>query len=115
MTAPDLLPCPFCGGEAKIDGTSWTPRDGKDQAWATCKKCGTYGPSSTNAITAWNTRAALSTSPEVQELIRAAVEVERERCASLAGCYDLTPGLEAPNARNQSARDIAAAIRLPKP
>ncbi len=52
-----LLPCPFCGGEAKIDGTSWTTRDGKDQAWATCKKCGTYGPSSADAIAAWNRRS----------------------------------------------------------
>ncbi len=52
-----LKPCPFCGGEAHIDGTSWTTRDGKDQAWVTCKKCHTYGPSSTDAIAAWNRRA----------------------------------------------------------
>ena len=58
--APELLPCPFCGGEAHIDGTSWTTRDGKDQAWVTCKSCKTYGPSSTNAIAAWNRRAALA-------------------------------------------------------
>lgn len=72
--APELLPCPFCGGEAHIDGTSWTTRDGKDQAWATCRKCGTYGPSSTDAVAAWNRRAptALAASPEVQALLREA-------------------------------------------
>jgi Lar family restriction alleviation protein len=52
----ELKPCPFCGGEGKIDGTSWTTRDGKEQAWVTCKKCGAYGPSSTDAIAAWNRR-----------------------------------------------------------
>lgn len=72
--APELLSCPFCGGEAHIDGTSWTTRDGKDQAWATCRKCGTYGPSSTDAVAAWNRRAptALAASPEVQALLREA-------------------------------------------
>jgi len=76
MKAPELLPCPFCGGEAHIDGTSWTTRDGKDQAWATCKKCGTYGPSSPDAIAAWNRRAApetLAASPEVAALVAEAV------------------------------------------
>lgn len=48
-----LKPCPFCGGEGHIDGTSWTTRDGKDQAWVTCKSCNTYGPSSTDAVAAW--------------------------------------------------------------
>ena len=87
MDAPELLPCPFCGGAAHVDGTSWTTRDGKDQAWATCKKCGTYGPSSTNAIAAWNRRAtpeALAADPAVKALVEAAVAAERERCVAIA-------------------------------
>ena len=62
MTA-DLLPCPFCEGEAHIDGTSWTTRDGKDQSWVTCRKCGTYGPSSTDQVGAWNRRALPAPEP----------------------------------------------------
>lgn len=80
---PELLPCPFCGGEAHIDGTSWTTRNGKDQAWVTCKKCHTYGPSSTDATAAWNRRAtpdALAASPEVAALIAAAILDAQLRC-----------------------------------
>lgn len=29
-TAPELKPCPFCGGEAGMDGTSWRASDGND-------------------------------------------------------------------------------------
>lgn len=55
---PDLLSCPFCGGEAHIDGTSWRPTDGAEVAWVTCKRCDAYGPTLPlkEAIAAWNRR-----------------------------------------------------------
>ena len=51
-----LLPCPFCGGEARISSNPST--------YATCTKCGCDGPwnddgNEAEAIAAWNTRAAL--------------------------------------------------------
>ena len=74
----DLLPCPFCGGEAYIDGTSWTTRDGKDQSWVTCMKCGTYGPSSTDAIAAWNRRAIPATDEREKALREAAAMFDED-------------------------------------
>ena len=55
----ELKPCPFCGGEAHIDGTSWRPTDGAEVAWVTCKRCDAYGPTLPlkEAIAAWNRRA----------------------------------------------------------
>lgn len=54
----ELKPCPFCGGEAHIDGTSWRPTDGAEVAWVTCKRCDAYGPTLPlkEAIAAWNRR-----------------------------------------------------------
>lgn len=52
-----LLPCPFCGGEAAIDGT----RYGYPAShWAKCSNCGSCTTEYTNrasAARAWNTRA----------------------------------------------------------
>jgi len=86
----DLMPCPFCGGEA-----SFKPRSFK----ASCGRCGAHVPngavSSNEAIAAWNTRTA-------QAQIDAAVLVERERCAKIADVL-AHPSL--------SGLNIAAAIR----
>lgn len=50
----ELLPCPFCGGEAEIRGD--------DVLFVQCAKCGTrygdrYYATKAEAIAAWNTRA----------------------------------------------------------
>lgn len=54
----ELKPCPFCGGEAHIDGTTWRPSDGEEVAWVVCKLCNAYGPTFPvkEAIAAWNRR-----------------------------------------------------------
>jgi len=59
MTIPELLPCPFCGGEAELISPTETDR------WAqvSCKMCGCRGteyPAAVeHAVAAWNKRAPL--------------------------------------------------------
>ncbi len=50
----ELKPCPFCGGEALIDG------DLLGASWVICRECGASGAqedSDAEAIAAWNRRA----------------------------------------------------------
>lgn len=82
-----LLPCPFCGGDAKLikaDRPSYTPHS---EGWYVICKCGaslgfhgnddeynTYGdfPHELRAIQAWNTRAGLGNEREkaLEQLVR---------------------------------------------
>lgn len=65
----ELLPCPFCGGEAKLR-VSW----GGHAPRAACQKCGAegvYGETIIEAAEKWNTRT-----PDVA--------AEREACAQVA-------------------------------
>lgn len=69
--APDLLPCPFCGGEASIRLNRW--RTGQPaSAWAGCDACRVYVQGVTvdwrnsdgskeraHSIAAWNRRAPM--------------------------------------------------------
>ena len=60
MTAPDLKPCPFCGGEAEI----WRAHRGLT-AWIACMgRCAVLVSkeytADEEAIAAWNTRAPLA-------------------------------------------------------
>jgi hypothetical protein len=74
----DLLPCPFCGGEA-----SFKPRSFK----ASCDRCGAHVPngavSSNEAIAAWNTRvpvqALLDTAEPAMAEALAALEADNVR------------------------------------
>jgi Lar family restriction alleviation protein len=77
--APDLLPCPFCGGEAKFyhrpDDSGWSNTD-----WVSCAgDCGAstcMHETKEEAIAAWNTRSddlIKERSDEVQAAVAAAL------------------------------------------
>ena len=59
-----LLPCPWCGGEARVVGVGkWR--------YAVCKKCTIEGPVKMDideARLAWNTRAPILTPEELEGL-----------------------------------------------
>lgn len=62
-----LKPCPFCGGEAIIDGCDET-------LWITiCKKCNAsigYKETECEAIDAWNSRVEPTFTPDELDAIR---------------------------------------------
>lgn len=65
---PDLLPCPFCGGEAFVsEDNSGTAR------WVSCGDCECDGPVCSGlqqVVAAWNSRTALTLTPEQVERAR---------------------------------------------
>jgi Lar family restriction alleviation protein len=125
---PELLPCPFCGGEAS---TRYI-RDGRE-AW--CRGCGAAGasafhgpltipPAEDRAIAAWNRRAARSIPRAVKALVADAEARGMERAANMVALAPLaylphSPGAVAffadPTGTLNSAADAiraeAAAIR----
>ena len=109
--AHELLPCPFCGGEAHTETYIV-------EAKAGCRTCrvaairghSPYGEDGlTKAVTVWNTPADL-----IPAMIAAAVAKERERCAVVAGREGVYPELNVyaggPDWYRHGKR-IAAAIR----
>lgn len=79
MTAPDLKPCPFCGGEAYL-------RSDVSHSKAYFIGCSTvdcfgeihWGQTKNEAIAGWNTRADL-----IPAMLAEAVQAEREACAEM--------------------------------
>lgn len=56
----ELLPCPFCGGEAKPSGERF---ENTILSWVYCTSCGAaggYRHTEAEAIAAWNSRAPMS-------------------------------------------------------
>ena len=69
MMGDVLKPCPFCGGEDMMVGSTF--RDD----WMTCLDCNAAGPycaTEAEAITAWNTRADAGCIAELVEALEAA-------------------------------------------
>lgn len=66
---PELLPCPFCGGEPWL----YDNEDGPSNVM--CDHCCCDGPLGNNqdAVSAWNRRAARTLTPEQVERARKAI------------------------------------------
>jgi len=89
MSAPELKPCPFCGGEA--EATNYVI-----EASVACKKCdatitkehGQYDDTGYDAaIVAWNTRADLC-DPTQDERVRALVKAAEAQLDYMDMCND---------------------------
>lgn len=86
--ARELLPCPFCGGEAeRID---FGPGDAENEGGSciACRRCQASGPVEfsfkENFIANWNRRAALRAAPEGYVLVPVEPTPERMAAAALA-------------------------------
>src|SRR5688572_7024468 len=81
-SAIELLPCPFCGGEAVISDNNTGL-----VFYVRCKQCRSAGPAercATDAAATWNTRSALSYSEEPSpEMIEAGVKEARKNMSLL--------------------------------
>jgi Lar family restriction alleviation protein len=74
--AADLLPCPFCGGEAEYDNSDDGPYE-----WIACTECGARGPTNNynsnglgGCLEAWNRR------PQEDAAALEAASVAAEAC-----------------------------------
>jgi len=105
MESEKLLPCPFCGGEARYEWHS------ADPCWIECNACGAVGPNDTHTTTeanaaAWNARAPAD--------LRSALEAELKEARSIiAQLHSALPGTfyTAPlHARARAFLDARAAL-----
>ena len=97
MSAIELLPCPFCGGEAKTHGPY-----GWSRLWCISHNCTAFYnsaseafkdfPSEAVAITAWNRRTDLS-----QAAVAAALEAAKAAIADICPHADIPGGNTVPN------------------
>lgn len=83
----ELLPCPFCGGEANLDELTPTPYNDQHSTYYSvgCINCGIgfYENTEDEAIAAWNSRANLGSCEN--ELI---VRCENCKHYNRIGCSD---------------------------
>lgn len=104
MTTPTLLPCPFCGGRAKIT----TVRRGNyrregDNHQGLCNRCKARGPliqdSEQAAADAWNAQSLVAA-----EQMRTALRFY----ADVANWRAPLPGMDSPVAQDGGVKAIAA-------
>jgi len=89
MTTPtdisaELKPCPFCGGQGKLETDHYTDDEDMDvfQYSVNCRQCDLYFvPAETQqaAIALWNTRAADAQNADLRREIDAQAEALRQR------------------------------------
>jgi Lar family restriction alleviation protein len=113
MNAPDLLPCPFCGGAVTLRHYIHK----YDDAFVYCDVCEIEGARTSNndtAIAAWNRRdpavilAAAMELPEVKALVEATSVVDAY-LALVKGTGRLHPNLEA------ASEDLTRALAASSP
>jgi Lar family restriction alleviation protein len=69
----ELKPCPFCGGEAKIEEIPGTPFTDESYAWGVgCNECniGWYEEQKSEAIAKWNRRTQPENKPLTLDELR---------------------------------------------
>lgn len=93
----ELLPCPFCGGEADLDEIPGSPFTTETYSWgAGCKDCniGWYNENKAEAIAAWNKRA-VKLNMSVEKLAEVLVKIDDDEnplgycksdCEEVDGC-----------------------------
>jgi len=98
MVTPELLPCPFCGGDEFLILSNTLI--GEHSFWGVECGCHVFGPTATlraEAIAAWNTRAQETLSPEhprlgreemLERYLRRARRVIGERPSKIADDID---------------------------
>jgi hypothetical protein len=110
MMSDELLPCPFCRGEGRLEQMVIGWRVGCPPA-----RCSFSGPYSANkdaaeAIVAWNTRAGFAGISDPAAFVEAARDMMKSlssmRCQTM-GPEDMEPGCCGPC----RARDYAATFR----
>jgi Lar family restriction alleviation protein len=115
MTAPDLKPCPFCGGEAEINPLALETSDFNVACFS--GECPvepqTRGETKAEAIAAWNTRAVDPAAIREAALREAAAVAEALAVKWWRGYKDrLSPHCADPQYQGMSdgADDVATAI-----
>jgi hypothetical protein len=91
----ELLPCPFCGGEMKLDPGAASFARGPGEVYVTCD-CGAMGAGGKTpdeAIAVWNRRATIQPTAAIAALqsikeMTDANDPESYRCDDREGCLD---------------------------
>lgn len=117
LTEVELLPCPFCGGEAKLHPTLWGL-----QPQISCECGGKFWAyTEAQAIAAWNTRSSLQPSTELHcastegtDMTRSSLEpiaVPPDKAFAMIG-VGVTKGYELINAGEFDVFKIGRATRI---
>jgi Lar family restriction alleviation protein len=116
-TTPKLLPCPFCGGEARLYRKPWSGHgEGGEYSVVACKSCPAdvqaqdYTPDDARAIELWNARLApLPASEWVPETASAFCTRMQQKCSDW-GTYWRAPDAHGVDLTNAQAVELLADV-----